>query len=462
MNYGKYNPYESGDVEIVSENDEVKIVKVLSKEAAFYFGGDLYSQNWDYNFSDGSLYFLISDDVDTQIISIHNRDNGDPSVIRYGYDRNRIINTDDLKKRFPESIKVLNPLIRFGETFEFLKSVYNGYEPRWNENGGDDLIYNIDFKENNPGQSIVEIVIDNENTFLNIFNIEEDDIYEWRYYMNDYGGHDINYDMYYEDWKEGNFMSYRFNEENKERIINIVRSYYPSTPPDDMQLIHSLLNDQINEKFVESVINEFAYEYETCLYDTVRNIINSEFENPFMKFGIKEKNRNYKYVTTVGVLLTWYKQLKIEDLKIEGLLQTLIEKFDKTNRGYWSELRWDTECKDWDDEKYQQFVSDQIDKLEEDLSDDERFSNYEEYKEIVSSIDQEYGFEKWIPVKTDENTYFKIDKVDPGTNKIIITLRNNMSNEREQKRSVNYEDLKTIETQYELFEEVIRIVGILK
>jgi hypothetical protein len=47
MNYGKYNPYESGDVKIVSEDDNLKIVKVLSKEAAHYFGGDLYSQNWD-------------------------------------------------------------------------------------------------------------------------------------------------------------------------------------------------------------------------------------------------------------------------------------------------------------------------------------------------------------------------------------------------------------------------------
>ena len=36
MNYGKYNPYESGDVEIISENEDLKIVKVLTKDAAFY------------------------------------------------------------------------------------------------------------------------------------------------------------------------------------------------------------------------------------------------------------------------------------------------------------------------------------------------------------------------------------------------------------------------------------------
>jgi hypothetical protein len=462
MNYGKYNPYESGDVEIVSEDDNLKIVKVLSKEAAHYFGGDLYSQNWDNNFSDGDLYFLISSDPDIQEFSIHNRDNNDPSVIRYGYDRNSLKNTDDLKSRFPNSLKLLTPLVRFGKTFEFLKSIYNGYEPRWNENGGDDLIYNINFNRTNPGQSVVEIVIDNEDTFLDIFDIEQDDRYEWRYYMSDYGGVNYDYDMSNDSWMDGDFMVWHFNEENRQRIINIVRSYYPTTSPDDDRTIHTLLNNNIDENFVSRVIDEYVEEYDNCIYSEIREIINSEFQNPFIKFGIKEKNRNYKYTATVGVLLNWYKQLKIEDFDLEGLLTTLIEKFDKTDRGDWGEMRWNVDCKDWDDEKYQKFVSDQIEKLEEKLSDDERFVNYEEYKEIVSTVDQEYGFEKWVPVKTDENTFFKIDKVDPATNKIIITFRNNTSDEREQKRSVDFEDLKRIETQYELFEQIKRIVGILK
>lgn len=462
MNYGKYNPYESGDVEIVSEDDNLKIVKVLSEEAAHYFGGDLYSQNWDDNFSEGNLYFLISSDPDIQEFSIHNRTNNGPSVIRYGYNRNSLKNADDLKSKFPNSLKLLTPLVRFGKTFEFLKSIYNGYEPGWNENGGDDLIYNINFNRTNPGQSVVEIVIDNEDTFLDIFDIEQDDRYEWRYYMSDYGGINYEYDSSYDSWNEGDFMSWHFNEENKQRIINIVRSYYPTTSPDDNRTIHTLLNNNIDESFVSRVIDEYVEEYDNCVYSEIREIINSEFQNPFIKFGIKEKSRNYKYTATVGVLLNWYKQLKIEDFDLEGLLTTLIEKFDKTDRGDWSEMRWNVNCEDWDDNKYQEYVSDQIDKLEETLSDDERFTNYEEYKEIVSTVDQEYGFEKWIPVKTDENTFFKIDKVDPATNKIIITLRNNTSDEREQKRSVDFEDLKRIETQYELFEQIKRIVGILK
>ena len=464
MNYGKYNPYESGDVEIVSEDENLKIVKVLSKDAAFYFGGDLYSQNWDDNFRDGDLYFLISSDPDVQVFSIHNRDNQDASVVRYGYDKNGFTNTDDLKKYFPKSIKVLNPIIRFGKTYEFLKSVYNGYEPRWSEDGGDKIISEIKFNRSNPNNSIVVIEFNDDEDFLNIFDLDGDDIYEWRYYMSDYSNVDYDTYRYTEDWDEGDFFQYAFNDQNKEKLINIVRTFFPSTDITDTKKISKLANE-IDSDFVDRVVDEYASEWENCIYNNARDEIRSELDNPFVKFGIKQKSLAYKYESTVGVLLTWYKQLKSEDVDLGGLLKGLIDKFDKNYRGNWGELRYNGDCPEWDNEgyeAYQTYVSDRLDKIIEKYEEDERFVNYNEFIELQQKIDQEYGFEKWIPVKTDENTYFKIDKIDPETNKIIITLRNNTSDDREQKRSVDFEDLKRIETQYELFEQIKRIVGILK
>jgi hypothetical protein len=462
MNYGKYNPYESGDVEIVSEDDKLKIVKILTKDAAHYFGGDLYSQNWDDNFSEGDLYFLISTDPDVQEFSIHNRNDQEPSVIRYGYDKNSLKNADDLKSRFPNSIKLLTPLVRFGKTFEFLKSVYYGYEPRWSENGGDKIIDEIKFNSKSPSNSIVVIEFDNDEDFLNIFDLDGDDIYEWRYYMSDYSNVDYDTYRYTEDWDEGDFIEYAFDDQNKEKLINIVRTFYPSTDVTNRKKISELMKE-IDSNFVDRVVDEYASEWENCVYNSIRDEIRSELENPFIKFGIKQKSLAYKYETTVGVLLTWYKQLKSEDANLSGLLKEMIDKLDKNNyRGNWGELRYSTDCHDWNNDTYQSYVSNQIDKIIEKYEEDERFVDYYDFIELQQKVDQEYGFEKWIPVKTDENTYFKIDKIDPGTNKIIVTFRNNMSDEREQKRSVDFEDLKRIETQYELFEQIKRIVGILK
>jgi hypothetical protein len=50
-----------------------------------------------------------------------------------------------------------------------------------------------------------------------------------------------------------------------------------------------------------------------------------------------------------------------------------------------------------------------------------------------------------------------IDDVDPKNNKIIITLRNSNSNNLEQNRSLTFNELKRMETQYELFNESKKI-----
>jgi uncharacterized protein YihD (DUF1040 family) len=463
MNYGKYNPYESGDVEIVSEDDELKIVKILTKDAAHYFGGDLYSQNWDDNFRDGDLYFIISSNEDIPIVSLHNREDNEPSVVRTGYDSNRFGNADDLKKLFPKSIKNLSPLVRFGKTFEFLKKVYNGgYEPRWSENGGDKIIDQIKFNSSSPSNSIVVIEFNDYEDFLNLFDLDGDDIYEWKYYMSDYSNVDYDTYRYTEDWSEGDFFQYAFDGQNKEKLINIVRTFFPSTDITDTKKI-SQLAYEIDSDFVDRVVDEYASEWENCVYNAVRDEIRSELENPFIKFGIKQKSLAYKYESTVGVLLTWYKQLKSENADLGGLLKELIDKFDKNNyRGNWGELKYNTDCHDWNNDAYQTYVSDKLDKIIEKYEEDERFVNYNEFIELQQKIDQEYGFSKWIPVKTDKNIYFKIDKIDPSTNKVIITIINNQSDDSEEQRSVDYDELKRIETQYELFEEIRKIVGILK
>ena len=70
-------------------------------------------------------------------------------------------------------------------------------------------------------------------------------------------------------------------------------------------------------------------------------------------------------------------------------------------------------------------------------------------------IEKEYGFDKWIKINTKENLYFNINEIDPKTNKITITIKNN--NNTEEVRSVTYDELQRMQTQYELFNEIRKI-----
>jgi hypothetical protein len=257
-------------------------------------------------------------------------------------------------------------------------------------------------------------------------------------------------------------MNYALSDENSNSIYNIVKTFYPSITNDNNEKISEAMSN-VNIDFVNTIVSEYTTEFEDCVYNTIKDTIRSEFVNPFMRFGIKEINFGYKFQTTVGVLLTWYKQTKSENEDLKTLLTTLIEKLDKNNynRGGWDELRYNTDC-DVDYNKFQSFVANELEKVYEGFDDDERFTNYNEFINIQQKVDKEYGFDNWLPIKTDKNKMFKVDKIDPKTNKIIVSIKNNISDDTEQKRSVDFEELKRIETQYELFEEIKRIVGILK
>jgi hypothetical protein len=222
---------------------------------------------------------------------------------------------------------------------------------------------------------------------------------------------------------------------------------------------------EIDSDFVESVIYEYGSEWQNCVFDKIRDDIKSELENPFIKFGIKEKSFAFKYETTVGVLLTWYKQLKFELGDLGALLKELIEKFDQNKnyyRGSWSELRYNTDCDSFDYDAYQTYVSNKLDDIIEKYEEDERFINFHEFIDLQQQIDQEYGFNKWIPLKTNKNTFFNVEKVDPETNKIIVKFKNNERDISGERRILTHDQLKKLETQYELFEQKRKRFGKLR
>jgi hypothetical protein len=93
MEKGNYNPYDE-DVEIIQDDDNLKIVKVLTLKSAQYFGSDFYGEdNWGRHYRNGDLYFIISK-KDDSLYSIFNDQDG--SVIRDVNNHNEIVTVIDL------------------------------------------------------------------------------------------------------------------------------------------------------------------------------------------------------------------------------------------------------------------------------------------------------------------------------------------------------------------------------
>ena len=108
MEKENYNPYDE-DVDLIQDDENVKVVKVLTLKSAQYFGTDFYgNDNWERHYKDGDLYFIISK-KDDSLYSIFNDSDG--SVIRDLNKHNDIVAVNDVKRAFLSSLKVLSPLI---------------------------------------------------------------------------------------------------------------------------------------------------------------------------------------------------------------------------------------------------------------------------------------------------------------------------------------------------------------
>jgi len=448
MEKGKYNPYDE-DVDVIQDDENVKIVKVLTLNAAQYFGDDFYGKDhWGNHYKNGDLYFVIGK-KDDSLYSIYNDDNG--SVIRDLKNHDEIISVNDLKRSFLSSLKILSPLIKGGKTYEFLKKISKGYDPSWRDNGDDPIIDEIKFNERNPSNSKVVIKFEDDEIFLDTIGVEDsDDIYNYRVFTGHYSGRD--YDTYSEDdrWKQGEFIQDRFNDENQAKALKIAKFYENGIEPNDYGKMASILNNGF-ESIVDDLIFEYVSKWQDCINDVVKDIILGEIAKPFDRFGIKEIHRGYRFETTVGVLLHWYNDVENEKFTLSELLNKLMILYDKKNRGYWGELEYEVDCVDWDDNAMQEYYSKSLDTMLETVEEDERFININKYNEIRDIVEKKYGYE-WVKTKKDPNISFIILNVQPETNKVLVNVYNE-KNSRYHQRLLDIDGLYQLDNQPELFNE---------
>jgi len=448
MEKEKYNPYDE-DVEVIQDDENVKVIEVLTLKSAQYFGSDFYGEdNWNNHYRNGDLYFIISK-KDDSLYSIFNDKDG--SVIRDLNINNKIATVNDLKRSFLSSLKILSPLIKGGKTYEFLKKISKGYDPNWNDTGEDPIIDGINFNDRNPSNSKVVIKFEDDEVFLDTINVESsDDVYTYRTFVGNYSGRD--YDTYGEEdrWKEGEYIEYHFNDENKRKSLQIAKFFDNKVDLSNHRGIAAILNDNFG-RIVDDFIFEYVSKWKDCIDDVVKDIILGEIAKPFDKFGIKEIHRGYRFETTVAVLLHWYSDVENDKFTLSELLNKLIKLYGKKDRGYWNELEYEVDCADWDDSVIQEYFSKSLDSMLEKVEEDNRFINIDEYNEMTSYIEKMYGYE-WIRTKKDPDTQFLIINVQPETNKALVNVHNDKTG-KNHKRLLDMDGLYQLDNQPELFNE---------
>lgn len=341
------------------------------------------------------------------------------------------------------------------ETYEFLKKIYNGEEVAYRWNYPDDLIYDVRSGKF-PSSTQIIINFDSDENFLDVLGVEdEDDKWVWSKFMGrGYYGNEVDTERWKYDWEEG-YLIQNFNEEQKEKLRQILKLTNPKlilTDENSSNVAKFLETTFKNE--VDDIIYDYSYESDECVKRAVVSVLENETNNPFRNFGIIEEQHAYKFKTTVGVLLNWYKRLKVEDEDLKGLLKTLITKYQpNVDRGGWYELEYNSWCNDIDKEAVSRSYDNNLDKMLEAAEETlENNPDYEEYVNLVSTVNKLGGFDKWINIQGGNRINFY--DIDRDTNKLrLIYAKKGEWNG--QMRSVNnVEDLNTMMFNLELFESI--------
>jgi CRISPR-associated DxTHG motif protein len=450
------------DLKIVFEDDNVKIIKPITEEGLTHLQNylDLGSLRSDMEIISDEGMFIVGKAPNDSIFLLKDSSNNTGTVVldvTHGFKSATYITLKEVITSYPTTVKFINSIFKGSETYEYLKSIAKGETiPRFSDSV-DFLISGIDYNENAPLSSTVEIMFADSDDFLDIFDIDDEDKYSYKEYNSHYSNREPNYWRYRDDWSEGFFINYAFNNDNTEKfnqIINIIAPELSSLPEEtESDAIKVKKFDEYFSSEANDFVDEYAYEYSICMDDEIRKEINSDFNDPFKRFGIKEINKNYKYETKLSVLLTWYKQIDIRNGNLKDLLTKLIETYDRKSRGSWSELEYELQCDSFDYESYNKYVSDKLDGIIDSMSDDEQFINFDEHINYIAYIKGIGGFNKKIKLPKDKNKYFVVKSINPKDNKANIYIYSSESDTNPEERSLSKEEFNTFLYNYELFNE---------
>lgn len=424
---------------IIFENDLYMVVEPLTTESVSYFtdNNTTVVKSWESIYQGNGRLFLIivKKYTPSDVYGIFVNDDGTTLYLsNEGYDN---YSYDELIEEIPQKIiKIVEPYIYESNVYGLLMKMKSGSQiPRYELERVDSLFNKVKYNIKNPNKTIIRLRFDDSRDYFNVLNVPDDD----RYILDDLFGYGAyynvevyNYDFASQDWDEG-YMILSFNEENKDKLKDILRLISPNLSDWDGKedKVASLLDDEFRNE-VENIISTYQEWENECRSEELRNVILSDICNPFERYGLYESDCMSDYYTSLGLLLSMYEYVGDKSLTLREMLSKLIK--DKSYEGY-DEYRFDVYCNKEYPESFHNDIEYELEKIIDIIEDSDRFRDVEEYSKMYSyfgSKDSKYQFNKTYKTPKSMSVNFIPLKINPNNNKILIRVYdNNGESERE-------------------------------
>lgn len=447
-----------GESKTIFEDDDWLIITPLDYESYTYASPDNLKSEWN-RFRDGDIFFIVDKNNDntydggfkTYMIYFE-----EGETYYYNWNGKEIKNKKKFIQDFPDQIvQQVNNIIGNSPLYDLLVRIINGEKvTKYQLTDSDELISDYKPSPNNPKKGVLFIQFYNDDEFLELFDLDEDDKWAYDVVFNHYEGYDFKDSYSYdEDWEEGYLLPY-FNQENRERVKEILSLISPNLldyeEDDDKTIKVSQLLTELFDDEVESIIYEIMSEENQAKTRGFKEDVEFDVCDKFKNFGFFKKTCMRKYFTSVSMLLSAYKSVGDTTLTLTELMKSLVEGIGDFG---WNDHLYEVQPVDLDEESIQREIGRSLDKMMEKLEGNSEFINVLEYSEIFKRITSRYTLNNRYETKYGKE--FFVRGIDPATNKVIIETFKKDNNGLE-KRSYTEEEFENFLVSPELFERFIR------
>jgi len=315
----------------------------------------------------------------------------------------------------------------------------------------DPLISDVRRPGNDLSETRVYIKFRNDDLLLSSFGIEDEDI-NFIGYINSSTYEFFDYYSVKDEWADGYGVLTSLSNENEE-VLKKILNYSMGKKVDltdyrEREEIAKFMSDAFPDE-VDDLMSEYIYFQNENYTDGARKYVDNELRQYFERLGFKIFSEWDEVYTTVGNLFEMYANIGKLKLDLQELLNERVENLTHREKpgGFWDDIYEYGGLGTLSDDNYQR----DIEKILEGLWEKIQESGSEDTFEIIRELTKKFNFNKWYSLPKNDDINFKIDKVDPDTNKIILLLEHRIT--RSQKRSsISYENFHNFLYHPELFD----------
>ena len=332
------------------------------------------------------------------------------------------------------------------DTFIALRNYVRGKINAYELEDADELFTEVREDRQNRGQSKINVEFKNEEKFLEVMGLSDDDSWFYRVINSPYSDYEfMDYYSAKEDFENGWGLYYNLNDDNKEKLAQISKIILPIKVDFDSEQFRNQLSEKLLTNFrreTEDIISDYQSERNSEARTSARDSVNKEFDEFLDQLGFESYGDGFR-TTVANLMMLYLKENKIH-LSLEDLIDDIVRNI--TSPGGWADDTYQYMNDDnFDTESFNNYTSRKLDDILEKLEDGpgEDGVTVQDFTEMTDRITKKFEQDKYynLPKDAKKETRFKIEGFEYPSMKVVVILQKSFKHKKVKLSEDNFYNL---------------------